>query len=392
MSDESDITRAFNPNRLRLARERSGLTKEAFAQLCGVTRRAVSDWEAGRVENPPVSRISRELAFPSSFFYGEDIEEVPKDAVSFRALTSMSQRQLRRVLANASIIRAFSEWIDDRYTTPVPDVPSIEELCPSSIDSEPAPVEAAESLRTMWALGVRPIRDMLTLLESKGIRVFGIASEDREVDAFSFWRDDRPYILLNPSKSSERLRFDLAHELGHLCMHRGVRTNRERKFELHANLFASAFLIPQAGVLPQVSGTVKLSDIFVLKRYWRVSAMAMVKRLHQVGRISDWQQRRWMIDLTERGFRKSEPDGISHEQSSLLKQIMSLAREDGWSTARLSRDLGIPAADLTSALMGLTVTSVYGDREPHFSPEVGPPQLQVIAGGLTESPSQEPMF
>jgi Zn-dependent peptidase ImmA (M78 family)/transcriptional regulator with XRE-family HTH domain len=358
MSSENRRGPEFNPHRLRLARERRALTKEALAGLCGVSRRAVSDWEAGRVENPPVEQIAVVLDFPEAFFYMEDLDEVRLDAVSFRALTSMSQRQINRVLANASMIRAFADWIDERYRTPLTDIPSIEELTASQHANEPSPVDSAGAMRNIWSLGKKPIPDMLALLESRGVRVFGLGIEDREVDAFSLWHGRHAYIFLNVSKSSERLRFDLAHELGHLCMHRGIRTNRSRQYELDANTFASNFLMPKAGLLPQISGPPRLNDVFVLKKSWRVSVTAMVRRLHQLGRISDWQYRTWMIDLSERGFRTSEPDGIDRERSSLLRQVMTLSREDGWSLDRISRELGVPRSDLSSALMGLTVTPV----------------------------------
>jgi len=199
---------------------------------------------------------------------------------------------------------------------------------------------------------------MLALVESRGVRVFGLPTDDYEVDAFSFWYEDRPFIFVNASKSAERIRFDIAHELGHLCMHRTITTNRLRRFELDANAFAGAFLIPRSGLLPQIVGRLSLNDIMDLKKFWRVSATAMVLRLHQLGRITDWQYRSWMIELSEKGFRSTEPGGLPHEQSALLRQIMALAREDGWRAERISKELGIPRSDLAEALLGLTVTSV----------------------------------
>lgn len=362
----------FNRNRLRLARERRGLTKEALAKLCGVTRRAVTDWESGKVESPPVARIAESLEFPESFFFGEDLEEVPVEAVSFRALSSMTSRQVGRVLSHASMLRAFSSWIDIRYATPDPDVPSFEELTASIQEAEPCPVDAALSLRRMWSLGTRPVVDMLAVLESRGVRVLGLPSEDREVDAFSFWHEDRPFVFINTSKSAERLRFDLAHELGHLCMHRDARTNRNRKYELDANTFASTFLMPADGLAPQLVGSPSLQDVMHLKAHWRVSATAMVRRLHQLKRISDWQYRSWMIDLSEQGFRSSEPNGIPKEQSALLRQVLALAREDGWGAERISKELGIPKRDFGEAFMGLTVTPVVAGVAA-LSPSIAPP-------------------
>jgi Zn-dependent peptidase ImmA (M78 family) len=363
----SDERPPFNPQRLRIARERRGLTKEEFAQLCGVTRRAVTDWEAGRVLSPPIDRVSQILKFPEAFFHAGDLEEVPAEGVSFRALTSVSQRQIRRILIQASMIRLFSQWIDDRYTTPSTDIPSIEDLAASQLQEEPLPVDAADSLRTIWGLGVKPVSNMLTLLESQGVRVFALVGADHSVDAFSFWHDKRAFIFLNIDKTAERLRFDLAHELGHLCMHHGIQTNRSRRFELDANTFASAFLIPGNGLSPQIVGRINLNDVFTLKKYWKVSATAMVQRLRHLEYISEWQHRTWMIDLSERGFRTSEPDGIDQEQSSLLRQVLTLAREDGWSIKRIADNLGFPFLDLSSALTGLTVTQLppegFGDLE-----------------------------
>jgi len=385
MSDVNLYDSEFNPQRLRLARERRGLTKESLAEACGVTRRAVTDWESGKVESPPISRICDSLDFPPAFFFGEDIEEVHPDAVSFRALSSMTPRQTRRVLAHATLLRGFSSWIDKHYETPRADVPSFEELTASVAEVEPSPVDAAHSLRALWMLGVRPILDMLALVESHGVRVFGLPAGDKEVDAFSFWWGDRPFIFMNVGKSAERLRFDLAHELGHLCMHRDIRTNRTRRYELDANTFASTFLIPARGLVPQITGKLTLNDVMVLKKYWRVSATAMVRRLHQLGRITDWQYRSWMIELSERGFRTNEPNGLSREQSALLRQVLALAREDGWGMDRISTTLGIPRKDLTAAMMGLTVTGVTSGKaseapisQAFASPPPGRPALHTV--------------
>lgn len=362
----------FNPHQLRFARERRGLTKEAFAKLCGVTRRAVTDWESGNVVTPPIDRISHVLGFPSEFFVGDDIEEIASESVSFRALSSMTPRQVHQVLAHASLIRRFAVWVDARYSTPRADVPSIEELTASEKEAEPSAVEGANALRTLWGLGARPIKDMLVLLESHGVRVFGLPPNDREIDAFSFWYGDQPLIFLNTTKSSERMRFDLAHELGHLCLHREVCTNRNRRYELDANSFASAFLMPRTGLLPQIVGHLTLPDIMRLKAFWRVSAMAMVRRLHQLGRVSDWQYRTWMIDLTKQGFRSSEPGGMPNEQSELLGQVMTLARQDGLGLEKVARECGIPTPDLVAALMGLTVIPLT--RPVNDPPDPTPPQ------------------
>ena len=39
------------------------------------------------------------------------------------------------------------------------------------------------------------------------------------MDAFSFMFDGVPYVAVDTSKTAERVRFDIAHEIGHLMMH-----------------------------------------------------------------------------------------------------------------------------------------------------------------------------
>jgi Zn-dependent peptidase ImmA (M78 family) len=300
------------------------------------------------------------LDFPAAFFTGDDLNEVREDAVSFRALSSMGARQVRRVLASATITQAFSAWIDERYDTPSVNVPNIADLIPVQNREEPNPVEAAETLRLQWGLGVRPIKDLLGLLESRGIRVFSIPPEDRAVDAFAFWLDGRPFVFLDTSKSAERIRFDLAHELGHLCMHRMAGTRRERALEAAANNFASSFLMPAQGIYAQVTGRLTLPDVITLKRDWRVSAVAMVRRLRQLECIGEWHYRTWMIELTQNGYRAAEPDGIAPEMSALLRKVLDLAREDGWPVPRLAKVMGLEAAHLQDSLGGLVILTISG--------------------------------
>lgn len=41
-----------------------------------------------------------------------------------------------------------------------------------------------------------------------------------KLDAFSVWFDNKPFIFLSSDKDTNvRIRFDIAHEIGHLLMH-----------------------------------------------------------------------------------------------------------------------------------------------------------------------------
>lgn len=359
----AEVRKQFNPQRLRIAREQRGLTKEALATLCGVSRRAVTGWETGQVEEPQIDRLAQALEFPAEFFCGEDLVDVSDDEVSFRAYTSISMRRVRSALATASMLRVLSDWIDHSFDTPELDLPLMADLLPAETDIEPDPVQCAYSLRRYWAIAARPIPNMTALLESHGVRIFSLPRAMDDVDAFSYWSDGRPTVFLNLEKSAERVRFDLAHELGHIVMHRGVRTRSDRHFEISANIFASSLLMPSDGLLPQVRFRPQYDDMLKLKRFWRVSATSMTRRLHQLGLINDWQYRRWMVDLSAKGYRSSEPDGIKMETSALLQGIINLARSDGMTLRRLSFELSLPLSNLEEAISGLAMIPLSGGAD-----------------------------
>lgn len=110
--------------------------------------------------------------------------------------------------------------------------------------------------------------------------------------------------------------------------------------------------MPADGLYAQVIGHPRFDDIFTLKRYWKVSAVAMVQRLWHLGIISEWHYRTWMVELSRRGFRSSEPNGIRPEGSILLRQLFGLAREDGWSNRSIASALHIPRDELEGMVFG----------------------------------------
>ena len=385
-SADSMEERSFNPARLTLARERNGLTKQGLAALCDVSRRTVSAWEAGEVDNPPVEFIAQVLNFPPSFFWADDLSPIAREGVSFRALSTMTARQVDRVLAASALAVELSTWMDDRYTTPALGLPDLSEsqdnLASESAENQqnPLPAVAAESLRSIWKLHQTPVSSLLPFLEKKGVRIFSLPVEDREVDAFSFWQEDRPFIFLNTGKTAERMRFDLAHELGHLLMHRGINTQLSRSFEQQAQDFASSFLIPADALYAQIVGRLRLEDIFQLKKYWKVSAVAMVHRLWNLSIISEWHYRTWMIELSQRGYRSSEPDGIHPKAQSFSGNSFS-------SHAKMDGQAAVSPRNCASPKM----SSIAWFSAGHSTSTIGRPRIRIKYSELWLAPRQVSM-
>jgi len=354
------IPEAFNPSRLTLARKRRGLTMTRLAEAIGVEPRSVSAYEKGEF-SPDVEKreqLAAVLRLPASFFCGDDLDELSPDSASFRALSRMTAAQRDMALGAGAIALLLNKWIEERFDLPKAGLPDL--------SREGHPEAAADSMRRSWGLGELPIKSMVHLLESKGVRVFSLSLDAAEVDAFSMWHENTPFIFLNTMKSAEHSRFDAAHELGHLIMHRhgppqGLDAERD------ANTFASAFLMPRASVLAQAPRLATVDHLIRLKKYWTVSVAALAYRLHTAGILTDWHYRTLCIEMASRGYRRREPDEAQRETSQVLAKVFSALRDENVAKRDIAEQLHITAEEIEQLVFGLTLTGLTGLPRPEGS-------------------------
>ncbi len=348
----------FNPSRLALARKRRGWTKRKLAAEAGLSDRSITAFESGEMTPSALTlpALAEALRFPASFFVQQDdLEEVPTEAASFRALTKMTAGQRAAAEAAGALAFTLSDWIEERFRVPDPDVPK---LMPG-LDPE----TAAEVVRAAWNLGEQPIPNLLHLLEARGVRVFSLAEESRSLDAFSLWRPgtEKPYVFLNTQKSAEHSRFDAAHELGHLVMHWHHASSGGREAEQEAQAFASAFLMPRAAIVASTPRYVTRAEVIRHKRRWRVAAIAYVYRLNKLGLLSDWHYRTLVVEMSKRGERTKEPHAIARETSQVLNKVFNVLRKEGTSKANIAEALHLYQHDLDAMVFGLAMLPVAGE-------------------------------
>jgi Zn-dependent peptidase ImmA (M78 family)/DNA-binding XRE family transcriptional regulator len=335
----------FNPSRLALARRRRSLTKVQLAEQLGITYRALVGYEIGEYLPSPemLDMISSILEFPSGFFSGSDLESVAARDVSFRSLSKMTAKNREVALAQSEL------------ALPAVDLPDLHQ--------EPDPEAAAETLRAYWGLGQLALRNVVHLLESKGVRVFSLSIETSDVDAISTWKGGVPFVFLNGYKTPERGRFDAAHELGHLILHRhGAPLGRVAEDQAHR--FASAFLMPRANVLAHAPKFASVPELLKLKKVFGVSLAAINYRLHELKLISDWHYRSLSIELSKRGYRTSEPEALKRETSLVLPMALGRLYEEGYTRSRIAHELGLPVSELENLLFSLVMTGLEGGGTP----------------------------
>ena len=336
----------FNPERLDLVRRRRGMTKRALAQALGVSTKTLNHYRTYR--NAPnegtMARIVSTLRFPESFFYGPDFEEPPNTGVSFRAVSTLTARLRHQLVAVGTLGLMFSGWIDSKVELPSPDIPQLQEVDPET---------AAVEVRRAWGLGQRPIRNIIHLLEYHGVRVFSLSEDTLKMDAYSFWRNDIPYIFLNTQKSAERNRMDVAHELGHLVLHARGGSQRDRQAEREAQQFGASFLMPRESVIAEVRQGATLMEIRRAKKIWNVALSNLTYRMHDVGMLPDYQYRMRFMEISRRGFHVNEPDPSDPEKSQILAKVFQGLRERGITLNDVALELSLPPEEIGNLMFGL---------------------------------------
>lgn len=347
----------FTPSRLRLARQRRGLTVRKLAAQLEIPERNLSHYETGSATPPAelIERFAEALDVQPCFFELDDVETVPVEAVSFRALSKMSARQRDAAIAAGFYALEVDAWISARFRRPAPDVPTL--------DHPPRhPEAAAREVRARWGLGEAPAPNMVHLVEAHGVRVYSLAADCASVDAFSTWWRGLPYIFLNTMKTRERGRFDAAHELGHLVLHGADRALHGPEAERQANQFASAFLMPAADVLPRGLRNATIDRVLREKKRWRVSAMSLTHRLDELGLVTEWGYRSLCIELSKRGYRSGEPDADpTRETSQVLTKVFRSLREQRRGAGEIADAVGISVEELNRHMFGLVMTAHDGD-------------------------------
>jgi len=344
----------INPTRLELARRRRGWTKTKLAQQVDVSTKSITNYESGDQQptDATLARIADELGFPESFFAEPDVEAIIETAASFRSLASMTASQRHQALGAGTLAMLIDEWIEQHFTRPAPTIPIVDTHDPE---------QAAEIVRVEWDLGHRPIPNMVHLLERQGVRVFSLDEQGREVDAFSFWRNARPYVLLNTTKSAEHSRFDAAHELGHIVLHRTGERGREAEHQ--ANQFASGFLMPRASVLAAGLQHATLTTLIQRKAEWKVSVVALIYRLHAVGVLTDWQYRSLCIAASKKGYRTNEPKSVQRETSQVLEKVLDYLRTQGIHRREIAKSVHLTIDDFDRLVFGLVLLAQEGGNQ-----------------------------
>lgn len=334
-----DTVRAlFDGARLAQARQLAGLLKADVAELTKLSAAAIGQFESG-VSRPTIGTLAKlalALHVPPAFFAANRKRfSISEADAHFRSLRSTSKRDRARARAQVEVLAEMVQALERRVRLPEVDLP---ELDPSS-----SPEQAAQAVREAWRLGEGPILNVVGLLERRGVIVSRLPAATDEMDAFSCWVGSRPFIILVSNKDvADRARFDAAHELAHLLLHHDAHPG-DPELERLAHAFAAEFLVPTRSITAALPKRVDWRRLAELKLQWGVSMAMLVRRMRDLGVISDAAYRRGMMDLSRRGWRRSEPIdiGVPESPELLARAIALLEEQRGFTLERLAGDLAL---------------------------------------------------
>jgi Zn-dependent peptidase ImmA (M78 family) len=191
------------------------------------------------------------------------------------------------------------------------------------------PISAARGTRSELGLSPdRPIPQLMKVVENCGVSVLAVPSEIVESDAFSVWAGhDAPkaVVVILRMHSGDRLRYSLAHEVGHLVMHQ-ARVGTRLELEAQANKFAAEFLMPEVAMRSELVQPVTLTSLSRLKLRWGVALQALIKRANDLNIITPGQYKYLNDQIGMLGLKRNEPKELEVplERPRALRQIAEL--------------------------------------------------------------------
>lgn len=343
-----------NPDLLRVARQWRGLQQGEAALRLGISQAMLS-----RVENhlspftvDLIDRAASAYDVPGAFFVQTDAVLGAPVSVHpmWRRKATVAAREMDQIVAEINLrlmhLRRLLRSVAIEATYPVPSLP---------VDDFESVERIAALTRAQWQMPAGPVHNLTQVLEAAGIVVVHSDMADSAIDGVTLSAPGLPpLIALNRNQPADRMRFTLAHELGHLVMHRSQPT---QQMEQQAHNFASFFLLPTQDIRPYFTRRIDLRLLAELKPVWRVSMSSLLMRARSLGLLTPNQERYLWQQFSMAKIRQAEPPELDfpREQATVLPDLIDAhVRQLGYSITDLASMLHLQPDEL-NRLYGLSI-------------------------------------
>jgi Zn-dependent peptidase ImmA (M78 family)/DNA-binding XRE family transcriptional regulator len=298
-------TRTIYGSRIEQARKLSGYTQKQLAEKIGVNQSAIAQYEKGKTipSDDALKAIAELTRFLPSFFELAPLDEFPEGSLAYRALRSVTAKEADKAYFNAKLMYEHISIMARSFVLPRVQLPLLGEKAERSAEITRASLGIAPDL---------PIKDLTNLLERNGVVILSLPIFLKKIDAFSTWvelQGNRPIIAESFGKPGDRVRFSIAHELGHLVMHHPPKITI-KLMEKEANNFASSFLLPKCVMDSELIKPLSLYTLAQLKLKWGVSMQALIFRARDLKIITERQATYLFTQMASHGWKTREPNNL----------------------------------------------------------------------------------
>lgn len=309
--------------RLRQARLARGLTLDALANGLArpVTKQALSKFENGKARPSSMVLLALASALDVSPSWLLEEPSISIEWLGYRKHSRLSKTDQKAIESHAALRLEAENRIRGMFQLgPQAPMPQWEVNTPAKAE------EAAGRLRVEWRLGTDPIASIVEVVESRRGIIATSGGPERFDGLSGVASNGAPVIILNDAVPVDRLRFNLAHELGHLVLRSDAAPDVQ---ELLAHRFAGAFLLPAEevqAVLGARRRTLDTQELGLIKRQWGISMQATARRARDIGIVTASTYTGLMIDFRRHGWHRIEPvECAFEEEPRLLRSLVHRA-------------------------------------------------------------------
>lgn len=288
----------------------------------------LSKYETGVLDVPGefAEDAGKALDYPAKFFFqaGRPYGFPP---FHFRKRKKLSAKALGKIVAEMNIRRMHIEKLTVSFRLNTNRfIPEIDRDEYQGRTKKPVEIDdLARSLREAWMLPPGPIESVVDLIEENGGIVIPCDFGTDLLDAMSQRIDGLPVLFfVNVNSPMDRLRFTLCHELAHMVLHTTA-FKEDGEMECEADEFAGSFLLPPDELRKQMR-RFDLPHLANMKAYWKVSMASIAVNARRHNLITDYQAKKFWIDMSKLGYRKREPNEPPREHPKMLRQMIEFHR------------------------------------------------------------------
>lgn len=322
------LVKGINPEILRWARVRSGLSLEETAAALGKDADFIAKWESG--EAAPTYVQLESLAYrlykrPIAIFFFPEPPQEPEPARSFRTLPQFELEHLSSdtlyAIREARAMQITLLDLNDGIN-PAPRIIFRDLIWNQDTD----PKKAAEKLRSYlniplgeqvgWDTYDEALKQWRNCIQKHGVFIFKRSFKEKDISGFCLIDAQFPVIYLNNGTSFSRQIFSLFHELAHLLIRSNSISKLDPRYiddlplpdqaiEKFCDRLAAEFLVPSHDFDHLLRQQRMVDMDFAEKTALRylVSREVIARRLKDLGKITPGQYREWTAEWSREARR-----------------------------------------------------------------------------------------